>query len=502
MKSRAFYLATAAALAATGCATPGNTAGGDVATVGQSAPISNQERAEGAKNHPQLLQEFGGTYQGPQAAYVTRVGQNIAVQSGLSNSASSFTVSLLNSPVNNAFAIPGGYVYVTRQLVALMNNEAELAGVLGHEIGHVAARHSQKRQSKAQRNSILGVLGTVVGGLLGNAGGIASTVGGLLQNNALQVAQLATLGYSRGQELEADRLGIRYLATAGYDPRALSTMLASLAAQDNLEARVAGRDARSIPEWASTHPDPAGRVSTAQQVAASTGANGGRLGEAEFKASVDGVLYGDDPKQGIVEGNTFQHPDLRFAFAVPQGYGMQNGTQSVSISGANGQAMFTTAGSYNGNMSDYLSRALKGIAGDTQLQVGQVNRTTVNGLPASYVTARANTQSGAVDVTIFAYEFANNSAFHFATLTKAGGAGVFNSMFQSVRRLSAAQAAAIKPRYIDVVTVRSGDTVASLANRMAYDNFRTERFLVLNRLSSNARLNVGDKVKIVVKGAR
>jgi predicted Zn-dependent protease len=501
MNCKAILLASATALALSGCTTMGNTSGGDV-VAGQAAPISSQERAEGAKNHPQILQEFGGTYNGSQAGYVTRVGQNIAVQSGLSNSTSSFTVSLLNSPVNNAFAIPGGYVYVTRELMALMNNEAELAGVLGHEIGHVAARHSQKRQSKAQTNTILGVLGTVVGGLLGNAGGIASTVGGLLQNNALKVAQIATLGYSRGQELEADRLGIQYLARAGYDPRALSTMLASLAAQDDLEARVAGRDARSIPEWASTHPDPASRVVDAQRVAASTGANAGRLGEAEFKAAVDGVLYGDDPAQGIVEGQTFQHPDLRFAFSVPQGYGMQNGTQAVSISGANGQAMFTTAGSYNGNMSDYLTRALKAIAGDTQLQVGQVNRTTVNGLPASYVTARANTQSGAVDVTIFAYEFSNTSAFHFATLTKAGGAGVFNSMFQSVRRLSASQAAAIKPRYIDVVTVRSGDTVASLANRMAYDNFRTERFLVLNRLSGNARLNAGDKVKIVVKGNR
>ena len=315
MNCKAILLASATALALSGCTTMGNTGGGDV-VAGQSAPISSQERAEGAKNHPAILQEFGGTYTGSQAAYVTRVGQNIAVQSGLSNSASSFTVSLLNSPVNNAFAIPGGYVYVTRQLMALMNNEAELAGVLGHEIGHVAARHAQKRQSKAQTNTILGVLGTVVGGLLGNAGGIASTVGGLLQNNALQVAQIATLGYSRGQELEADRLGIQYLARAGYNPSALSTMLVSLAAQDDLEARVAGRDARSIPEWASTHPDPASRVTTAQQVAASTGVAGGNLNEAAFKAAVDGVLYGDDPAQGIVEGQTFRHPDLRWLTSV------------------------------------------------------------------------------------------------------------------------------------------------------------------------------------------
>src|SRR3546814_2777441 len=113
--------------------------------------ISPAERRQGDEAHPQLLQEFGGAYKGPQAAYVNRVGQNIAVQSGLSRSPSDFTVTLLNSPVNNAFAIPGGYVYVTRQLMALMNDEAELAGVLGHEVGHVAAQHSKKRDRKRTR---------------------------------------------------------------------------------------------------------------------------------------------------------------------------------------------------------------------------------------------------------------------------------------------------------------------------------------------------------------
>ncbi len=495
---KALLLVATGGLALSGCQTLGST-GGTSATPG--APISQSERAEGAKANPELISEFGGTYTGPEAAYVRRVGQNISVQSGLSNSTNDFTVTLLNSPVNNAFAIPGGYVYVTRQLMALMNNEAELAGVLGHEVGHVAARHSQERQRKAQTSGLLGVLGTVLGGVLGNAGGIAGALGGLVQNNAMKVAQLYTLSFSRNQELEADGLGIQYLARAGYDANALSTMLASLANQSNLEARLAGRDARAIPEWASTHPDPASRVASAQQRARASGATGGRLGRDEFIAEVDGVLYGDDPRQGVVEGNTFVHPDLRFGFTVPQGYGMQNGTQAVTVSGQNGQAMFTTAGSYNGNMQDYVSRALKQIAGNTQLQVGQINRTTVNGLPASYVTARANTQQGAVDLTIFAYEFSRTSAFHFATLTTAGGTGAFNSMFQSVRRLSASEAAAIKPRYIDIVTVRSGDTVQSLARRMAYSDYQTERFLVLNGLSSNARLTPGQKVKVVIRGA-
>ncbi|WP_407697240.1 M48 family metalloprotease [Sphingopyxis chilensis] len=463
--------------------------------------ISPAERKQGDEAHPQLLQEFGGAYSGPQAAYVNRVGQNIAVQSGLSRSPSDFTVTLLNSPVNNAFAIPGGYIYVTRQLMALMNDEAELAGVLGHEVGHVAAQHSKKRQSAATRNTILGVLGAVLGGAIGDNGGLLGGLGGLLQNNAMKVAQLATLGFSRSQELQADQLGVQYLHSAGYDPLALSTMLASLANQTNLDARLSGGDARSLPEWASTHPDPASRVRNAQTLASRVGGRGGNRNADAFLASVDGVLYGDDPAQGVVEGRDFLHPDLRLRFTVPNGYGMQNGTDAVSISGNGGQAQFST-GPYNGDMNAYIAAGFRAVAGDTSVSPGTIQRTTVNGIPASWSTARVNSQSGQVDVTVFAYEFSRSSAFHFVTLTQAGRGSVFNSMFSSVRRLSTAEAAAIRPRRVDVVTVGRGDTVASLSRRMAFSKYQTERFQVLNRLTASSRLTPGQKVKIVVYANR
>ena len=462
--------------------------------------ITPAERKQGDEAHPQLLAEFGGAYAGPQAAYVNRIGQNIAVQSGLSRSPKDFTVTLLNSPVNNAFAIPGGYIYVTRQLMALMNDEAELAGVLGHEVGHVAAQHSKKRQKAATRNTILGVLGAVIGGAIGDNGGLLGGLAVLLQNNSMQAAQRATLGYSRGQELEADQLGVQYLKKAGYDPLALSTMLASLANQTNLEARLSGGDARSIPEWASTHPDPASRVRNAESLAAKVGRGGVRNADA-FLASVDGVLYGDDPAQGVVEGRDFLHPGLRLKFTVPNGFGMQNATDAVSVSGNGGQAQFTTA-AYNGDMNAYIAAAFKAVAGNASLSPSSVQRTTVNGIPAYYSVARANTQSGQVDVTVFAYEFSRSSAFHFVTLTKAGGAGVFNSMLGSVRRLNASEAAAIRPRRVDVVTVGRGDTVATLARRMAYRDYQTERFQVLNRLTASSRLTPGQKVKIVVYASR
>src|SRR3546814_2498477 len=184
-------MTTTIALAAlvAGCATA---AGGGLSgpadartkTIRTASSITAAERQQGAEAHPQLLQEFGGAYAGPQAAYVGRVGQTIAVQSGLSNARGDFTVTLLNSPVNNAFAIPGGYIYVTRQLMALMNDEAELAGVRGLEVGHVAAQHSKKRQEGAARNSILGVLGAVLGSAIGDNGGLLGSLGGLLQNHA------------------------------------------------------------------------------------------------------------------------------------------------------------------------------------------------------------------------------------------------------------------------------------------------------------------------------
>ena len=490
----------AAVLAMGGIAVTG-AADAQLNAIKTATSISPAERKQGTDAHPQLMAEFGGAYSGPQATYVNRIGQNIAVQSGLSRSPSDFTVTLLNSPVNNAFAIPGGYVYVTRQLMALMNDEADLAGVLGHEVGHVAAQHSNKRQSAATRNQILGVLGAVLGGAIGDNGGLLGGLGGLLQNNSMQVAQMATLGFSRAQELQADQLGVQYLRSAGYDPLALSTMLTSLANQTTLAARLAGGDARSLPEWASTHPDPASRVRNAQSLASRAGGSGGTRNADVFLASVDGVLYGDDPAQGVVEGQEFLHPDLRLKFAVPNGYVMQNGADAVSISGNGGQAQFTT-GAYNGDMNAYVAAAFKAVAGNTAISPGAIQRTTVGGIPASYSTARVNSQSGQVDVTIFAYEFSRSSAFHFVTLTKAGGGSVFTPMFNSVRRLSAAEAAAIKPRRIDVVTIGRGDTMTSLARRMAYSNYQAERFQVLNRLTASSRLTPGQKVKIVVYASR
>ncbi len=458
-----------------------------------SAPITQQESQMGAQYHPQFVAEFGGGMTGPHAQYVEQVGKRIAVQSGLGNAESAFTVTLLNSPVHNAFAVPGGYVYTTRQLVALMNNEAELAGVMGHEVGHVAARHSQRRQQASQRNSILGVLGAIGSSvLLGN-----SAVGDTLSRTFLEGSQLLTLRFSRQQELEADDLGILYLNRAGYDPRAMSTVLGSLAAQNALDARVQGRNA-TVPEWASTHPDPSSRVQTA--AAKARDLTGGVTNRDIFLSRIDGLLYGDDPSQGMVDGNRFIHPELMLSFAAPQGFMMVNSTRAVSINGQGGQAQFSL-GQYNGNLETYVRQQFTALGGqNSTLAPSNLQRTTINGLSAMVGTARVTSNNNPVDVTVVAYEFARDRAYHFAAITPAGSAAVFNPMFQSMRRITQAEAGSVVPRHVEVVTVQRGDSVATLARRMDYPTAQVERFRVLNALGANDQILPGQKVKLVVRG--
>ncbi len=283
-------------------------------------------------------------------------------------------------------------------------------------------------------------------------------------------------------------------------------MFASLGAATSLEQRAAGRnDERSTPSWARTHPLSEDRVRRATAQAQKTGLAGrGARNRDQFLAQIDGLLVGDDPRQGVIEGSDFLHPDLRLAFTAPQGYGMQNGSRSVTIAGSNGQAQFST-GQFNGNLSNYILAVYQGLVGQQagQLQIPQPRETSVNGIPAAYTTTRMSTQQGQLDVSVFAYRWDADSAFHFVTITRAGaGIGPFASMVGSLRRLGTAEAQAIRPRVIDIVTVRAGDTVQSLANRMAYNDLRLERFLTLNSLSANTALRPGDKVKLVVYGTR
>jgi predicted Zn-dependent protease len=451
---------------------------------------------EAQRDHPKMIAEFGGAETGPRAAYVESVGRRVAAASGVVPGAYRFT--MLNSAVENAFAVPGGYVYVTRQLMGLMDNEAELAFALGHEVGHVAANHAQARQSYARRSSIGGSPGAILRSVVG--GGFGGAIGQVFGARA----PLATLGFSPEQGYQADTLGLRYLINSGYDPAGGPGVLAALTRASALEARIQGRDSRQTPEWASTHPLSANRSQRALAEAQRTGRLGtGTTNRDNFLAQLEGVYVDDDPEQGIIDGRTFTHPDLRIFFAVPAGYLMQNGSTEVSIGGSAGKALFS-GGRYNGTLEQYVYQVYQGLTGGRiRLALAPTQRTVINGIPAAVSTGRASTSSGPVDVSVVAYQWAPNTVYHFVMLTRGGaGIGPFVPMVQSIRRITAAEANAIRPRIIDVVTVRPGDTAQSLAGRMAYRSFQLDRFLSLNGLAPNARLIPGQKVKLVVYGTR
>ena len=463
----------------------------------QVRSLNPREVAEAQRQHADLVKEFGGAETGPRSAYVEGVGRRVANYSGVANSGQVFRFTTLNSAVENAFAVPGGYIYITRQLLGLMDDESELAFVLGHEAGHIAANHAQQRKAAATRNSILGVLGAIIG----NVAGVGS-LGGLAQ----QYAQVATLGFSRNQEYQADTLGTRYMIAAGYDPLGGAKILAALGRADALQLRIQGKDSRSTPEWASTHPNSQSRVQREQQLAMQSGRAGkGLRNRDQFLAQIEGLTVDDDPAQGIIEGRNFIHPDLRLRFTVPTGYLMQNSASAVSIEGGTaGKAQFGGGSGYDGDLSNYIARVVNSLTGgQQQVQMNAPRETMINGIEAAFSTGRANTSSGAVDVSVMAYRWDRNTVYHFVMITQAGaGIGPFTSMVDSLQRVSVADAAAIRPRVIDVVTVGRGDTVRLLAQRMAYRDFQIERFMALNGATANTALTPGQKVKVVVYGRR
>lgn len=453
--------------------------------------------AEAQKEHAQLVEEYGGAETGPRAAYVDSVGRRVAAYSGIANPGAAYRFTLLNSAVENAFSVPGGYIYVTRQLLTLMNDESELAFALGHEAGHVAAGHAQARERAAHRNSIGGILGAILGSVIG--GGFGNVIAQMSEQNAV----LRTLSFSRDQEYQADTLGLRYMVAAGYNPAGAAGILATLTRNSALEARVQGRDSRQLPEWASTHPLSQNRMQRALREARSTGRLGtGVTNRDVFLSQLDGSFVDDDPAQGVIDGPTFTHPDLRMQFTVPVGYLMDNGTRAVSISGSAGKAQFG-GGRYRGTLESYIYTLMRELGGNQQFAVAPPQRTVINGIPAAFTVTRANSSSGVVDVSVVAYQWSPDTVYHFVMLTSGGaGVGPFTSMVNSLRKITPAEAAAIHPRIIDVVTVKAGDTVQSLASRMAYRAYKLDRFLVLNRLEANSRLSPGQKVKLVVYGTR
>jgi predicted Zn-dependent protease len=459
------------------------------------SPVSEQQEASlGAEEHPKILAEFGGPYaEKPDlTAYVDRLGQSVAAKAERTDVRYTFTI--LNTEEINAFALPGGYVYITRGLLALGNNEAEIAGVLGHEIGHINARHTAERMGQQQVVSVLGTLGVLAGTALGG------DVGGQLATGLAQQGGSAYLGqYSQSQEFEADSLGVRYLARASYDPQAMSTFLDSLDNDTHLEAKLAGNEsAADAYSMSQSHPRTPERVQRAIAEANVPVADP-VLNRDQYLRQIDGLLWGPDPREGVIDGQTFIHPALRFAFDAPEGFILKN-TPDAVIGKSNDAVMQfdlapqAPAGALDGYVASGWVPGAK---------IANVQSFQVNGMDAATGLTSGKIGNTAVAVRLVAMRRDANTVFRFMFGATPESFNDLDASFmdaaRSLRSVTPEQAGQYRPRRIRVVNVESGDTVASMTARMQVPEDKAGWFRVINHLPDGATLKAGQKVKLIVE---
>ncbi|MDE0941554.1 MAG: M48 family metalloprotease [Alphaproteobacteria bacterium] len=480
-----------------GCVATNAASGRDSFTGFQSI---KDDIAEGQANHPKILKAFGGAYEHARLnKYVAGIGNALAQHAEYQQYPYRFTI--LNTPIVNALALPGGYIYVTRGLLALASSEAELAGVLSHELAHVTARHgaeSRGAQQVAQIGLLLGAIGL-------SAAGLPS---GLMQLG--QTAALAAIkGYSREHELEADTLGIRYMSRAGYDPDAMVSFLASLRAHSKVEAQLQGLPAGEVDEFniMATHPRTVERVRQAQKLAATTKRHaekggrtksGRRWGKDKYLTQIDGMMFGDDPRQGLIQGRRFVHPGLRFEFRAPKDFILRNSAKRVTGQHASGAAIVfdMSAVMRRGPAADYLEF---GWAANTRLH--DMERLTIDGQDAATAWAEGQNQSGPRHIRALVIRRADGRFYRFMYIAPLAQAGRWEGPFRrsglSFRQLDAQSAARIRAQRLLVVTARPDDTVARLAKTLPFGRFNEAWFRVLNDLGPHQAINAKQRLKVI-----
>ena len=461
---------------------------------GATLMSAEDEARIGAEQHPLIIEEFGGVYDNPLlTAYVEHVMERIGEASGPSRH--NYRITILDTPVVNAFALPGGYTYVTRGLLALANSEAQLAGVIGHEIAHVTARHGAKRHTASVGTAVMaGVLGAAIqfgtGISADVTGGLINAGGGLL-----------LAGYSRENEYEADNLGIKALARAGYAPMAQADFLAALGAYARLQT--GGKSQKA--SWFASHPNNKERVAKAREKAraqaennhqAGTDAPRLRQGVAAHMQAIQGMSYGDGSRQGVVRGRRFAHANLGVSFAVPKGFELTNSPQRVMARHANEvQIVFDLdARIANEALADYMQSSWAAEA-----EIDTLRRLSIDGRAA--VTGRVETENGIA--LLLAIDHSETQIMRFGVLApaaqKAAAQAAMTSLIRNIDFLTAAQRAAIKPLTLAVRRVQKGDTLYALARRMGGPvKDRLALLRVLNQLPEDAALRLGQPIKLVL----
>lgn len=449
-----------------------------------------QEQALGREADPQVRASFGA-YDDPELErYVQQLGERVLAASSYSDPdtpaairETPFRFTVLDSPVPNAMALPGGYIYVTRGLLAHLGNEAQLGVVLGHEIGHVLARHASRQALKAQTGQ-LGLIGAaILGGVLGG-GHVAQ---GILDFGGTG-AQLLFLKYGRDAEREADLAGVAWAEAAGYDAAPAADFFAAL---ERLGEREGG-----IPSFLSTHPDPAERRRTIPALAARH-AQGTQVNQAGFLARIDGLVLGDDPRQGFVENGTFFHPELRFRFDIPSGWNTSNGTRTVRLAHPQGGAMAELSFAREQRSASAAARA---FISDTGLALQHQEASRVPAGPAHIVLATGRGQQGELAVLAYFIEHGDR-VYHFSAATAASAysdlAPTLSAMQRSFAPLNERHHLQRQPARLKVVrTPRAARLDELLESRPMPAGMDAEQIAILNNVDRQALLPAGTVLKL------
>jgi predicted Zn-dependent protease len=464
-----------AALPLGSCATNPATGESQLSLIGQGQEI--QMGQQGAEQVRQTI----GVYQDPQLeAYVKQIGLGLARVSERPDLPWSYQVA--DEPVVNAFALPGGFIFVTRGILPYLNNEAQLAIIMGHETGHVTARHSVQQISRQELAQLGLGLGAIFVKPIRQFGGLLS--GGL---------QVLFLKYSRDDESQADALGIRYAVKDGYDPNQAIGVFEMLDRQDQ-----AGGGS-GVPSWLATHPAPQNRIqSIRRQIDTLPAAErSGKVERDAYLNHLDGMVFGPDPRQGYFQGAAFLHPDLKFRIQFPDGWQTQNMPQAVAAQSPKQDAILELTLADSAGSQDGAARAFFSQQG---VQSQGVSQTTIHGFPATTGLFSAATQQGQLEgvAAFIAYE---GHVYRILGYTQAGGLssyrGTFEATIRSFDRLTDSQALNVKPMRVRLFTPGSATTIAALAKSKA-SPVDAQTLAIMNQVALDETIPAGRTIKWVV----
>lgn len=440
----------------------------------------SSEIALGKEADPQIVAEYGLYDDQELTAHLDRIGQSIARVSHRPNIAYTFRV--VDSPIVNAFALPGGYVYFTRGILAHFNSEAELAGVLGHEIGHITARHGAEQQSKGQ----LAQLGLGLGSVL-------SEEFRQLSGAAQLGISLLFLKFSRNQESESDRLGVEYSTKLGYNAHEMAGFFRTI-------GRLSGDEGQSIPSFLSTHPDPGNRETKVHQLADEwqqkvpyTPKN---LDRKDYLRLIDGIVYGEDPRQGFVENNVFYHPELRFQFPTPAGWTVVNSPSSVQMMNAEKNAAIEFSLASGDSPRQAASKFVEGA----QAQVVREQAVRVHGMTAHEVESQVQSQSSVLHVLSYFIQKDNTIyAFHGYTTTAlfSKNAGTFRNVMTGFDQLRNQAALQKQPQRVRIERSERAGDLATVLRGLLMDEKMLKELAILNGMALTDQVKRGDYIKVV-----